>query len=64
MPLLIRSPRFSDFDYDNITLREWWPWYKGVLFLTAGCLMAGFENLFDWSPEAPWIRRALTEAQV
>ena len=64
MPLLIRPPRISDFGYDTITLEKCWPWYKGVLFIITGCVLAGCEDLFDGPPEGPRRRQPLIDFQV
>ena len=61
MPLLIRPPRISDFGYDTITLEKCWPWYKGVLFITTGCVLAGREDLVGGPPEEPRRRQPLID---
>ena len=61
VPLFIRPPRISDLGYDTTTLENCWPWYKGVLFITAGCVLAGCEDLFGGPPEAPRRRQPLID---
>jgi hypothetical protein len=44
--MMIRTPKFTDFNYDTITHGQAWPWFKGAAMILLGCMLAGQVGLY------------------
>lgn len=44
--MMIRTPKFTDFNYDTITFGQAWPWFKGAAMILLGSTIAGLYDLY------------------
>ena len=42
----LRTPAF---DFNTLTLAEWWPWFRGAIMILVGCTIAAMPGLFGLS---------------